>query len=257
MTVPSCRPEGALATEGSASGARRRLLVGVDVGGTFTDAVAFDRERGQLWTAKARSTPADQSEGLADAGVEVLAVCYLFSYANSAHEARTLELIRARHPTLPVSLSHRVDPRFREYERLCVTAFDAYVRPVMERYLVRLSTRLRELGVGPALQVMQSRGGVTSVEVVLERTVGTVLSGLAAGVLGGRFAAAQAGLADGVTIDVGGTSADVALFRDGEVLVAPEGRVGRYPLRLPMVDVETVGAGGGSIAQVDASGSLR
>jgi N-methylhydantoinase A len=344
-----------------------RLLVGVDVGGTFTDAVAFDRQSGQLWTAKVRSTPADQSEGFADAltevlaaaaarpedverivhgttvgtnailerrgarlgiltsagfedslyigrqkraemydlfigpetpgflaqrrrivgiagrvapdgaelapldepavraavdrlvaeGVEALAVCYLFSYASSAHEARTLELIRARHPSLPVSLSHRVDPRFREYERLCVTAFDAYVRPVMERYLTRLAARLGELGVRPALQVMQSRGGVTSVEVVLERTVGTVLSGLAAGVLGGRFAAGQAGVADGITIDVGGTSADVALFQGGELLVAPEGRVGTYPLRLPMVDVETVGAGGGSIAQVDPSGSLR
>jgi N-methylhydantoinase A len=344
-----------------------RLLVGIDVGGTFTDAVAFDRDSRRLWTAKARSTPEDQSQGFADAlaevlaaagarpadveriahgttvgtnaileqrgarlgiltsrgfedtlyigrqkrsemydlfigpetpgflaprrrvigvagriapdgaevapldeaavdeavdrlvadGVEALAVVYLFSYASAAHEARTLELIRARHPTLPVSLSHRVDPRFREYERLCVTAFDAYVRPVIERYLTRLAARLRDLGVRPALQVMQSHGGVTGAEVVLERTVGTVLSGLAAGVLGGRLAAAQAGAADGITIDVGGTSADVALFRDGELLVAPEGRIGRYPLRLPMIDVETVGAGGGSIARVDASGSLR
>jgi N-methylhydantoinase A len=344
-----------------------RLLIGVDVGGTFTDAVAFDLASGQLWTAKARSTPADQSEGFADAlalvlaaagagpetvervahgttvgtnaileqkgarigilttdgfedtlyigrqkrtemydlfvgpetpgflaprrriagipgriapdgsvvtpldeaavvaavdrlvedGVEALAVSYLFSYANHAHEARTLELIRERRPDLPVSVSHRVDPRFREYERLCVTAFDAYVRPVMERYLTRLAARLREMGVRPALQVMQSRGGVTSAEVVLERTVGTVLSGLAAGVLGGQFAARRAGARDAITIDVGGTSADVALVRDGQPLVAAEGRVGRYPLRVPMVDVETVGAGGGSIAWVDASGSLR
>ncbi|HEY3081416.1 MAG TPA: hydantoinase/oxoprolinase family protein, partial [Chloroflexota bacterium] len=344
-----------------------RLLVGIDVGGTFTDAVAFDRTSRGLWTAKARSTPSDQSEGFAEAlslvldaaggrpeqveriihgttvgtnailerrgarigilttagfedtlyigrqkrsemydlfieaetpgflaprrrvagiaervapdggvlvpldeaavaaaverlvgeGVEALAVSYLFSYANPSHELRTLEIVRRRCPDLPVSLSHRVDPRFREYERVCVTAFDAYVRPVMERYIGRLETRLREVGLRPRLQVIHSRGGVTSTEVMLDRTVGTVLSGLAAGVLGGRFAALRAGERNGITIDIGGTSADVALFEEGRPLVASEGRVGRYPLRLPMIDVETVGAGGGSIALVDAGGSLR
>lgn len=192
-----------------------------------------------------------------DHDVQALAVCYLFSFLNPEHERRTAAIVAQEAPGCRVSLSSTVDPKFREYERLCVTAFDAYVRPVIEDYVGRLRSALAALGCDAPLQIMQSRGGVTSAATVLEKTVATVLSGPAAGVIGGTHVGQLAGAPDVITLDIGGTSCDVALVRAGRPLISTEGRVDRYPLRQPMVDVNTIGAGGGSIAWVDAAGGLR
>ncbi|HEY7490910.1 MAG TPA: hydantoinase/oxoprolinase family protein [Candidatus Tectomicrobia bacterium] len=190
-------------------------------------------------------------------GVQSLAVCYLFSFLNPVHEIRTRELLAAYFPDLAVSLSSEVDPVFREYERVCVTAFDAYVRPIVAAYMQRLAEALETMGIRAHLQVMQSRGGLTTVQTVTTRPVSMLLSGPASGVIGGRFAGEQSHLRNVITLDMGGTSCDVALVQEGKPLLCREGRMGRYPLRLPMVDVNTVGAGGGSLAWIDSSGGLR
>jgi N-methylhydantoinase A len=190
-------------------------------------------------------------------GVRSLAVCYLFSFLNPAHERRTRELIVTHFPDLTVSLSSEIDPVFREYERVCVTAFDAYVRPIVARYMHRLADTLADLGISAHLQVMQSRGGLTTVRTATARPVTMLLSGPASGVIGGRFAGAQSHLHNLITLDMGGTSCDVALVREGKPLLSREGRIARYPLRLPMVDVNTVGAGGGSLAWLDSGGGLH
>jgi N-methylhydantoinase A len=190
-------------------------------------------------------------------GVQSVAVCYLFSFINPAHELRTRELIVKNFPDLTVSLSSEIDPVFREYERVCVTAFDAYVRPTVAVYMQRLAEVLSAMGIRATLQVMQSRGGLTSVQTATERPVTMLLSGPASGVIGGRFAGEQSHLRDLITLDIGGTSCDVALVREGKPLLSREGRMARYPLRVPMVDVSTVGAGGGSLAWVDRSGGLH
>jgi N-methylhydantoinase A len=189
--------------------------------------------------------------------VEALAVCYLFSFVNPTHERRTRELVRARHPGLAVSLSHEVDPVFREYERACLTAFDAYLRPVMGRYLETLAGALRGLGVSGEVLTMQSRGGLASTARAVERPLTTLLSGPAAGVVGALHVATRAGFPDCITLDMGGTSADIALVTGGKPVTTTRGRIERYPLRMPMVDVNTIGAGGGSIAWLDGAGGLH
>ena len=194
---------------------------------------------------------------LRDTGVAAIAVCYLFSFLEPAHERRTAALIRQHFPGLEVSLSSTVDPQFREYERLVVTAFDAYLRPVITSYVEDLGRELEANGFGCPLQIMQSNGGITSARASVDRPVGTVLSGPAAGVVAGHVAGEAAGFRDVVTVDMGGTSFDVALVRGGRIETGWEGRLGRYPLRVPMVDVHTIGAGGGSIARLDAAGGLK
>jgi N-methylhydantoinase A len=190
-------------------------------------------------------------------GVQSLAVCYLFSFLNPVHELRSRELLAEHFPDLAVSLSSEVDPVFREYERVCVTAYDAYVRPIVAAYMQRLAEALATMGIRAHLQVMQSRGGLTTVQTVTARPVSMLLSGPASGVIGGRFAGEQSHLRNLITLDMGGTSCDVALVQEGKPLLSREGRMGRYPLRIPMVDVNTVGTGGGSLAWLDSSGGLR
>ena len=190
-------------------------------------------------------------------GVTAVAVCLLFSFRNPAHEEMVRRLIREVDPAMSVSLSSEVDPMFREYERTVVTAFDAYVRPVIQTYVDELTTELRRIGIQSPLQIMQSRGGITSADLVGRRPVSVLLSGPAAGVIGARHAGALSGIQDVISIDVGGTSADVSLVEAGRPLVSDEGMIDTYPLRVPMVDVTTVGAGGGSIAWIDAGGSFR
>jgi N-methylhydantoinase A/oxoprolinase/acetone carboxylase beta subunit len=156
-----------------------------------------------------------------------------------------------------VSLSSEVDPTFREYERLCVTAFDAYLGPLVGRYLAGLSETLRRLGVRAVPQIMRSRGGIVSAAVAAQHPVTLFLSGPAGGVIGARFAAERSGVRDFISLDMGGTSNDVSVVHGGRPAVATEGRIGPYPVRTPMVDVNTIGAGGGSIAWLDAAGGLR
>jgi len=190
-------------------------------------------------------------------GVSAIAVCYLFSFVNPAHERRTRDIVAELAPEMSVSLSSEVDPTFREYERLCVTAFDAYLGPVVKRYLAGLADTLRGLGVPGVPLIMRSRGGIVSAALAAQQPVTLFLSGPAGGVIGAGFAAERSGVRDFVSLDMGGTSNDVAVVREGKPLLASEGTIGPYPVRTPMVDVNTIGAGGGSIAWIDAAGGLR
>lgn len=194
---------------------------------------------------------------LAAQGVQAIAVCYLFSFLNPAHEQRTQRLIAATHPNIEVSLSSEVDPAFREYERTVVTAFDAYMKPVVDRYIGRLEAGLASANVRAPLQIMQSRGGLSGAMVARQRPVRLFLSGPAAGVIGGAMVGRSAGHRDLITIDVGGTSSDIALVEGGEPVIRSQGTIDGYTVRVPMVDVNAIGAGGGSIAWLDSAGGLR
>jgi N-methylhydantoinase A len=183
-------------------------------------------------------------------GVESVAICLLFSYANPSHEARILhQVLRLG---VPVCASHRVLPEYREYERCMATVVNAYVSPLMERYLRRLEA---ELGEG-RLRIMQSNGGSISATTARQEAVRTILSGPAGGVVGAAFVAKEAGFEKVITFDMGGTSTDVSLV-DGGLTVTTEAAVGDLPLRIPLLDIHTVGSGGGSLAWIDEGGALR
>ena len=351
---------------------RRRVRVGVDTGGTFTDAVAVDEATGALVTTKTPSTPADPAEGfltavrraldllgadgadlvavshgttvatnqllegrlgdlgfvttegfahlleiarqsvpdgygnsyfwvkpprivpadrvrtvagrldpdgaevrpfdgpgavavarwLRNRGVNTVGVCFLHAYANPAHEQRMREVLAREHPAATVSLSHEVLAEYREYERSMTTLVDAAVKPGIRRYLARLTARLADLvagsgGAAVPCYVMKSNGGVLSADEVVHQPISTVLSGPAAGALGAAVVAGQAGVPSVLTLDGGGTSTDVAVVVDGQPALTTEGTVGGYPCRVPMVDVVTVGAGGGSVAWFGPDGALK
>jgi N-methylhydantoinase A len=189
--------------------------------------------------------------------VTAIAVCYLFSFRNPKHERRTRAVIAEAFPDVQVSLSSDVDPTFREYERLVVTALDAYLQQTIGDYVGRLGDALRQTGVRGELQVMQSRGGLTRAASVDRRPVSMLLSGLAAGAVGSRFAASAAGQGRAISLDIGGTSCDIALIRAGRPVLTGQAVIAGLPLRAQMVDVSTIGAGGGSIAWIDGAGGLR
>ena len=197
------------------------------------------------------------ADELIDDGCEAIAVCFLFSFLNPVHEHRAAELVRARHPGVYLSLSSDVDPAFREYERTVVTTFDAYVKPVLDKYLSTMARQLLDSGLQAPLQVMQSRGGVSAARTARERPVRLFLSGPAAGVIGAAQTGSNANIDDVITVDIGGTSCDIALVSAGKPLVRPEGLIDGYPVRVPMVDVNAIGSGGGSIAWLDSAGGLR
>jgi N-methylhydantoinase A/oxoprolinase/acetone carboxylase beta subunit len=189
--------------------------------------------------------------------VDAIAVCLLFSFLNPSHELRIREIIERVAPGVMVSLSSEVDPAFREYERTCVTAFDAYLKPLVDRYLDSMERDLAEAGAEAPLQIMQSRGGIASSRIARRQPVRLFLSGPAAGVIGGLEVGRALGIHDLITIDVGGTSCDIALVSGGQPLIRSEGAIGGYTVRVPMVDVNAIGAGGGSIAWLDDALSLR
>jgi len=194
---------------------------------------------------------------LAADGVEAIAIVFLFSFLDPAHERRAAEIIAAAHPGIALSLSSEVDPAFREYERTAVTAFDAYIKPVVAGYLARMDADLAAAGVPAPLQIMQSRGGISSAANAARRPVRLFLSGPAAGVVGALHVGAASGVKDLMTVDIGGTSCDIALISGGEPLIRAEGIIDSYTVRVPMVDVTAIGAGGGSIAVIDDAGALR
>jgi N-methylhydantoinase A len=193
---------------------------------------------------------------ISQAGVEAVAVCFLFAYLHPAHERRAGELAREALPDAHVALASEVLPQFREYERFATTAASAYLGPRLVAYLGRLAEEMGQRGYPPPL-VMQSSGGVASVEEAVARAGAVVLSGPAGGAVGAAEAARAAGHPDALTLDMGGTSADVALVRGGAVATTTETLVAGVPIAFPAVDVHTVGAGGGSIAWVDDGGALR
>jgi N-methylhydantoinase A len=193
---------------------------------------------------------------LVEADVEAVAVCLLFGFLHPAHEQRVGERVRAALPGVPVSLASDLLPEFREYERAATVTADAYLAPRLAAYLGRLADRAGDRGLASPL-VMQSSGGVVDVRTAVAHPARFVLSGPAAGVVGASYVGLLSGHHDLLTFDMGGTSTDVAPVVGGEVQTTTESVVAGVPLKLPMVDVHTVSAGGGSVAWVDEGGVLR
>ena len=358
------------------TGQPRRMRIGIDTGGTFTDIVAFDEVTGELVTTKTPSTPSDPAEGFLagidkvleiaglpagsgdaivavshgttvatnqllegkierlgfitndgyefvleiarqsvpdgygnsyfwvkpdrivprervktvvgrmdftgteirpfdeggareaarwfrEQGVNTLGVCFLHAYANPAHEERMREIVAEEHPRAVVSLSSQVLREYREYERSMTTLVDAAVKPKVAGYVTNIKARLdafTSAGHGTRtvpFYVMKSNGGVLSADEVVHQPITTVLSGPAAGALGAAMIAQVAGFDRVLTCDGGGTSTDVSVVVDGEPTLTTEGSVGIYPSKIPMIDVVTVGAGGGSIAWLSPEGTLK
>lgn len=194
---------------------------------------------------------------LAEDGVQAIAICFLFAFLNPAHEWRAREIVEAACPGIAVSLSSEVDPGIREYERCCATVFDAALKPVMDRYLGRIEGILEASGVPAALRIMHSRGGLLGAGAARGRPIRLTLSGPSAAAIGAASVLRDAGFEQGVSIDVGGTSADVALIEKGVPALRGDGRIGGFPVRVPTADVLAIAAGGGSIAWIDATGGLR
>ena len=349
--------------------ARRRIRVGIDTGGTFTDVVAVDEDSGEIVTTKTPSTPANPADGFIagvakildvmgargddltavchgttvatnrllegkvdrlgfittegyefmleiarqavpdgygnsyfwvkpprivpadavrtvrgrlafdgeevrpfseedavaaarffrDRGITTIGVCLLHSYADDAHELAVREVLRREHPDAVVSLSSEVLREYREYERAMTTLVDAAVKPSVARYVANIHERLDGFTGGRPVPfyVMKSNGGVLSADEVARQPITTVLSGPAAGALGAALVAERAGFDKVLTCDGGGTSTDVTVVLDGEPTLTTEGTVGAYPSKIPMIDVVTVGAGGGSLAWVSPEGTLK
>jgi N-methylhydantoinase A len=196
---------------------------------------------------------------LHDAGVEAVAVCFLFSYLDGAHERRAAEILAEELPGCFVTTSVGITPQFREFERFTTTCMNAFIGPGTGRYLSRLTEGLVREGVDADLLVMRSNGGVASVAEAAERPVTLMLSGPAAGVLGARWAAGLADRERLITFDMGGTSADIAIVTEAGVSEASarDTEIAGYPLLVPMFDIQTIGAGGGSIARVDEAGAFK
>ena len=193
---------------------------------------------------------AEVARRLVAQGVEAIAVCFLFAYANPAHEKEAAEIIREIAPDLYVSLSHEVNPEWREYERTASTVANAYIGPPVSRYLRELEAlSLRRFPRSRAL-MMKSDGGAASARMLSRTPIETVMSGPVAGVIGGRYLGDIKGIDNVITFDTGGTSSDMAVL-PGRPLFKSEFSVARHPLRTHTVDIETIGAGGGSIASVD------
>ena len=189
-------------------------------------------------------------------GVRSIAVCLLHAYAEPRHEQRLLQLAEEEAPGLPVSASHVVSPEFREFERTMTTVVSAFVGPVVRGYVQRLQAELAQRGYGGVVQVMQSNGGVMPAAQAGEKAVRMMLSGPAAGLRGALWFAARNGIDDIITFDMGGTSTDVGIAPKGVARMVQEIEVDRLPIRIPAVDLVTVGAGGGSIARMDEGGFL-
>jgi N-methylhydantoinase A len=194
---------------------------------------------------------------LRDAGLEAVAVCFLYSYLAPEHEEEVAAIVAEVFPEAYLSLSKDVVAEFREYERLSTTVVNSYVGPIMSRYIRHLRERLLDEKLEVRPYITQSNGGIISLDVASKTPVRTVLSGPAAGITGATSISNAAGHPDIITFDMGGTSTDVALVSGGENSLKMEQEVAGYPLRTPMLDINTVGAGGGSIAWTDSGGHLK
>ena len=191
-------------------------------------------------------------------GVESIAVCFLFSFLNPDHEIRMKEIVAKEFPEANLSLSCEVLPQIREFYRMSTTVINGYIAPVVGRYLGLLEGRLREIGVTtPKLYIMQSNGGVSTFQRAARKPVATVLSGPAGGVMASLGISQRVDLKNIITFDMGGTSCDVALIHKGTPVITTQGRINQRPISLPMLDIHTVSAGGGTIARVDAVGGVQ
>ena len=191
-------------------------------------------------------------------GVQSVAVCCLFSFLNPDHELKIKELFAEEFPDARLSLSYEVLPQIREFYRLSTTVINGYIQPVMATYLNHLESRMRAMGVvTPKLYIMQSNGGVSTFKGSAEKPVATVLSGPAGGVIASMGTCERVGINNIITFDMGGTSCDVALIHQGNPVITTQGKINLRPIALPMLDIHTVSAGGGTIARIDAVGGLQ
>jgi N-methylhydantoinase A len=208
-------------------------------------------------------TPLDEDalraavRALRDAAVQGVAICFLYSFLDARHEAAARRIVAEEFPDAFVCASHEVAPEFREYERLSTAVVNTYLGPVMAFYIGGVAERLAGLGVAAKPHLTQSNGGVISFETAARLPVRTVLSGPSTGVVGAQVTARLSGFDDIITFDMGGTSTDVALIQGGEARLAREAVVHGYPIKAPMLDIHTVGAGGGSIGHIDSGGLLK
>lgn len=196
---------------------------------------------------------------LADQGVEAVLVGFLFSYVNPAHERRAAEILREELPEVFVTTSSEVAPQFREFERFTTAAMSAFIGPKVRRYISELQNTLSHEGLRGELHVMTSSGGVATPGMIAQKPASTLLSGLVAGVRGGAFVGRHAGTDRLITLDIGGTSADIGIVVDGRLTDADarSASIAGFPVMLPMIDIHTIGAGGGSIAYLDRGGAFR
>jgi N-methylhydantoinase A len=187
-----------------------------------------------------------------DHGVESIAICFLHSYRNDAHERRAAEVVRSARPGVSVSVSAAVAPEYREYERTSTAVLDGYIKPVFGTYLDRLETTLADAGFEGSFSITRSGGGTLSAARARETPVQTVLSGPAGGIIGASAVGDLTERPDLITVDIGGTSTDACVVRDGSPAVQYESTLDHVPLQIPVYDIRTIGAGGGSIARLDA-----
>ncbi|MEO0411373.1 MAG: hydantoinase/oxoprolinase family protein [Pseudomonadota bacterium] len=214
--------------------------------------------KGDVLLALDEAKATEMIDGLCTSGIEALTISLMHSYANPAHEQRLAEIVRARHPHIPVSVSSEILPEFREYDRTITTVMNDYVRPIMTRYLSRIEDRLDDVGVASKLHIVRSDGGLMSAKAASDRPVHTVLSGPAGGVTATAMIGRRTGIDKLLAFDMGGTSTDVAVIVDGKAEITRSTEVGAFPAKVPTLDVKSVGAGGGSIADVETlTKSLR
>ena len=216
--------------------------------------------RGEILVPLDEDAVALASRQLKSDGVDSIAICFLFSYLNPVHEERAREIVEAEHPECFVTTSASVSPQFREFERFTTAAMNAFVGPKVRTYVNELESTLVAQGFRSAeLHLMSSNGGVATAQMVVERPVITLLSGPTAGIMGGEFSGKALDRQNLITFDVGGTSADIGLIVNGAYSEASarDTWIGGYPVMAPMIDISTIGAGGGSIAYVDGGGAFR
>ncbi|WP_108485147.1 hydantoinase/oxoprolinase family protein [Oceaniglobus ichthyenteri] len=197
------------------------------------------------------------ARALREQGVEAVAICFLYAFINPAHEQAAKAILAEELPDAFLCASHEIAPEFREFERLSTTTVNAYLGPIMHRYISRLSPRFTDMGLTVPPHLTQSNGGVVRFDVASLTPVRAVLSGPSTGVVAARAIGTKAGFDDIITFDMGGTSSDVALMAGGDVAQTNESTVHGYPIKAPMLDIHTVGAGGGSIASIDSGGLLK
>ena len=215
--------------------------------------------RGEVLIPLAENEVREAARHFREIGIASIAICFLFSYLNPSHERRARDIVLDEFPEAFVTISSDVAPQFREFERFTTTAMNAFVGPAVRDYVARLEGRMRAGGLEADLHIMGSNGGVATAKMVAERPVITMLSGPAAGVLGGIWAGALSGRDDLITFDIGGTSADIGIVTGGRFAeaTARDTWIAGFPLLTPMIDIHTIGAGGGSIARLDAGGAFR
>src|SRR5215216_3730330 len=231
------------------------LLVPASLTGEVKERVDF---RGNVLRSLDEAALRDTVRRLAAEKIESLAVCLLFSFLHPEHEARVREIVREEMPDCSISLSSDIMPQIREYHRLSTTVINAYLQPILAHYIAQLDRRLNEAGIATRQKyIMQSNGGMASFGTAARKAVTTVLSGPAGGVTAGAYACRMTGFPNIITFDMGGTSCDVALIKDGEPFVASRGKIEGRDLAVPMMDINTVSAGGGTIAKIDRFGVLQ